>query len=69
MDGVVTPRGTHQMLLQWRERTSREDQTRQLRRALEEALLVEIADKYVPKGGSFAKSQDIIARKIYTIIT
>ena len=37
------------MLLQWRERTPHQQQRRQLRTALREAHLVDVAEKYVPE--------------------
>ncbi|XP_011665094.2 trichohyalin-like [Strongylocentrotus purpuratus] len=46
----VTSRGTHLMLIQWREGVSREDERIELRRALVAAKLLDLANRYVPQG-------------------
>ena len=53
MDGKVTSNGTHQILMEWQERTGGEDQDSQLRRALVKSNLRNVADRYLPAGNIY----------------
>ena len=50
MGSKVTYRGTTNMLRDWRQTVSEEKERLILRRALEEAQLIRIADRYLPDG-------------------
>ena len=50
MGGILTSKGTYQMLVDWRNRTRMQYQQTELREALVSSCFQNVADRYLPQG-------------------